>query len=459
MAMTCSSATTVQTAVVQDHTPLTLHFPPCWSSVPVFGGCEGLRVSLCYLETRMDNDLSTEQKYLGKKGLIIFLAALTAFPALSTDLYLPALPRMTEYFNVPEYQTNLTLILFFVVYAVSMLVWGPLSDRYGRKPVLLVGLTCYMVAGVLCAVAGNVYQLMIFRVLQALGTGAASATATAIVKDVYHGRRREGILAVIQSMTILSPAVAPVIGALILRFTSWRGAFVAQAILGLLVLAGSAVYTDTVGEKLVGNPLSSLRRLGVVAKNRAFMFLILNFALLGMATMAFISGSSYIYQVTFGVSSQVYSLFFAIFAVAAAAGAQVYVWLSRRWHRTKIITGCFAASAISGLLVLLIGTRGPWAFILTFLPTTVAFSCMRPPAAYLMLSQHEGDSGSVAGVMSALHMAISSLGIVIISLELWGRVELIGTMIIGFAVLSLILWLAVGQRLAREQEAAAGSRR
>ncbi|MBN1632281.1 MAG: multidrug effflux MFS transporter [Thermoleophilia bacterium] len=399
----------------------------------------------------MQNEETTQQKYLGKKGLIIFLAALTAFPALSTDLYLPALPRMTEYFGVPEYQTNLTLILFFVVYAVSMLVWGPLSDRYGRKPVLLVGLTCYTVAGVLCAVAGDVYQLMAYRVLQALGTGAASATAIAIVKDVYHGRRREVILAIIQSMTILSPAVAPVIGALILRFTSWRGAFVAQAILGLLVLAGSAVYSETVGEKLTGNPLSSLRRLGVVAKNRTFMFLVFNFSILGMATMAFISGSSYIYQVTFGVSSQVYSFFFAIFAVAAAAGAQVYVWLSRRWHRNKIVTGCFAASAISGVLVLLVGTRGPWAFILTFLPTTVAFSCLRPPAAYLMLSQHEGDSGSVAGVMSALHMAISSIGIVVISLELWGRVELIGAMILGFAVISLILWVAVGQPLVNKQ--------
>jgi len=405
----------------------------------------------------MGIEASIQQKYLGKKGLVIFLAALTAFPALSTDLYLPALPGMTEYFNVPEYQTNLTLILFFVFYAVSMLVWGPLSDRFGRKPILLVGLTCYAGAGVLCAIAGNIYQLMFFRVLQALGTGAASSTATAIVKDVYHGRRREVILAVIQTMTVLSPAVAPVIGALILKFTSWRGAFVAQAILGLLVLAGSVVYSETVGEKLTGNPLSSLRRLVAVSKNRTFVSLILIFSLLGMAMMAFISGSSYVYQVTFGVSSQAYSLFFAIFAVSAAAGAQIYVWLSRRWGRNTIITASFVLSAASGLLVLLVGGRGPWAFILTFLPATVAFSCLRPPAAYLMLSQHEGDSGSVAGVMAASHMAISSIGIVIISLGLWGRVELIGVLILGLAVLSLILWLAIGQPLVRAQSREAES--
>ncbi len=399
----------------------------------------------------MESEVTTQQRYLGKKGLVIFLAALTAFPALSTDLYLPALPGMTEYFNVPEYQTNLTLILFFIVYAVSMLVWGPLSDRYGRKAVLLVGLSCYTVAGVLCAVADDVFQLMVFRVLQALGSGAAVATATAIVKDVYHGRRREVILAVIQTMTVLSPAVAPVIGALILRFTSWRGAFVAQAILGVLVVVGSALYTETVTEKLTGNPLASLKRLGVVAKDRAFISLILIFSLLGMAMMAFISGSSYIYQEGFGVSSQAYSLFFAIFAVSAAAGAQLYVWLSRRWARDRIITWSFVLTAIGGLLVLLLGGRGPWAFILTYLPAPIAFSCSRPPAAHLMLSQHEGDSGSVAGIMSASHMAISSIGMIIISLGLWDRVKMLGSLILGLSVLTLILWSIIGLPLSRAQ--------
>ena len=405
----------------------------------------------------MDRETSIQQRYLGRKGLVIFLAALTAFPALSTDLYLPALPDITVYFDVPEYQTNLTLLLFFIVYAVSMVVWGPFSDRYGRRPILLVGLTCYTLAGLLCAVSANVFQLMFFRVLQALGTGAASATAIAVVKDVYHGRKREVVLAVIQTMTVLSPAVAPVIGAAILSFTSWRGAFVAQGILGVLVLAGSVVYQETVGQKLVGNPLASLRRLGVVAKNRTFLILILTFSLVGLAQMAFISGSSYVYQVTFGVSSQMFSFFFAIFAVSAAAGAQFYVLVSRRYARNTIITWSFILSLVSGILVIWLGPGGPWAFILTYIPASFAFSLSRPAAAYLMLSQHEGDAGSVAGLMAASHMAVSSLGIVIVSLEVWGRVEMIGALILGFSVLSLILWLGVAQPRVADEEPKAQS--
>ncbi len=393
------------------------------------------------MTTSGETPTPTGQKYLGRKGLVTFLAALTAFPALSTDLYLPALPGMTAYFGVPEYQTNLTLILFFVVYSATSLLWGPLSDRYGRRPVLVVGLVTYVVAGFLCGASSNVFQLMAFRILQAVGAAAASGTATAIVKDVYRGRRREVTIALIQSMVVLSPAVAPVIGALILRFTSWRGAFMAQAILGIIVLAGAIAFTETIGTKLTGNPLASLKRLGVVLRNRAFAYLLLNFSLLGTAGMAFIASSSYIYEETFGVSGQVYSYFFALYAVGMAVGAQVYVWLSRRFSRTSILMGCFAVSAASGILILFIGPLGPWPFILALLPSPVAFSCMRPPAVYLMLAQHEGDAGSVSALMGSTFTVMASLGMLVVSMNLWGRVELVGAITLGLAVLSGVMWL------------------
>ena len=405
--------------------------------------------------TAVPPDVSGHQKYLGRKGLIIFLAALSAFPALSTDLYLPALPVMTEYFHAPEYQTNLTLILFFVFYAIAILVWGPFSDRYGRRPILLIGLGCYVVAGVLCAVSTSIVQLVVFRVVQAAGAGAASSLSTAIVKDVYRGRKRETTIAVIQSMTVLSPAVAPVIGALILRVTSWRGAFVAQAILGVLVLLGTIVFQETLHDRLTGNPLASLKRLGAVLRNTTFVYLILIFSLLSMAGLAFISSSSYIYEVTFGVSSQTYSYFFALFAVFLAVGPQIYMWLSRRIRRTTIVTGCFVMSALSGLLMLLVGRYGPWPFILAFSPSALALGCIRAPATYLMLDQHEGDAGSVSGLMGAAHMVMGAIGMMIVSLEVWGRVELLGVLTLVLALLSAVLWLAFGQPRIRAQGRAA----
>lgn len=393
------------------------------------------------------DDASVRQKRLGKKGLVVFLTLLSAFIPLSTDLYLPALPGMTEYFGVPEYQTNLTLILFFVFYAVSLLVWGPLSDRYGRKPILIAGLSAYTFAGVLCALSPNVFLLMFFRIMQAVGAGAATAVSTAIVKDVYRGRRRESILALIQSMVVISPAVAPMIGALILNLTSWRGTFWAQAVLGLIVVALTLAYEETLVSKSTGSPLASLRRLGVVLRHRTFATLLAIFAPVSISGMAFVSSSSYIYQEDFGRSSQAFSFFFAIFAVGLAIGPLFYIRLSRTRKRTSIITGTLVVIALSGLLVLLIGGRGPWAFILTMLPSGIAMTCMRPPTTYLLLDQHEADAGSTSALMGSTHMVMGSLGMVIVSLQLGDRVAVLGALTLAVGLLSLGFWLRVGRRL------------
>jgi DHA1 family bicyclomycin/chloramphenicol resistance-like MFS transporter len=394
---------------------------------------------------RAGDDL-VRQKWLGSKGLVAFLTVLSAFVALSTDIYLPALPSMTKDFGVPEYQTNLTLTLFFVFYAVAILVWGPLSDRYGRRPILLVGLSSYTVAGALCAIAPSIYLLMLFRIMQAVGAGAATAVATAIVKDVYRGRRRESTLAAIQSMTVISPAVAPMLGALLLNLTSWRGTFWAQAGLGVLVLAMTVAFEETLQARNTGSPLASLRRLGVVLKHRTFAYLLLIFSPVSIFAMAFVSSSSYVYQETFGVSSQVFSYFFAIFAVGLAIGPVIYIRLSRSWRRTSIVTGCFAVIALGGVLILLVGARGPWAYILAVLPSSIALSCMRPPAVYLMLDQHEADAGSVSALMSSSHMVMGSIGMVIVSLPLLGgRVEILGVLTLVVGLLSGGLWLGIGQ--------------
>jgi len=386
------------------------------------------------------------QKYLGDRGLIGLIAFLSAFVPLSTDLYLPALPGLTQYFHVNAETVNLTLILFFIFYAAGMLLWGPLSDKYGRRLVLLIGLSIYSVAGLLCAASQDISQLIVFRVLQAAGGSAASAVATAMIKDVYESRNREVILAWVSSMVLISPTVAPAIGAVLLGFTSWRGIFLVLAGIGLIALAGSLALQETLEKenRNSGTLRQSMGRLAVVARNPGFASLLLIFSLLSASSMSFIASSSYIYIDGFGLSEKMYSLYFAFNALGMIGGPALYLQLSRRAARRSIIMVGFVCISAGGLLVYLFGDLEPWAFAMSLFPATLMGSCIRTPGTNLMLEQQKEDTGSAAALMACSAILMGSLGMAIISQE-WGdtiRVLAAMNMLVGLACLGLWLLLA-----------------
>jgi len=386
------------------------------------------------------------QKYLGKKGLIGLIAFLSAFVPLSTDLYLPALPGMAMFFGVSTDLANLTLILFFVFFAAGTLFWGPLSDKYGRRPVLLIGLSIYSLAGFLCAGSGDIYHLIIFRILQAVGGSGAFAVATAMIKDVYDTKNREAILALVQSMVLISPMVAPVLGAFLLRFTSWRGIFLVLGGIGLLALAGSIALQETIDKRYTGTMLQAWGRLGKVARNPGFTILLIIFSMLSVSSMAFIAASSYIYINGFSLSEQVYSYYFAFNALGMITGPMLYMRLSRRISRRSIIMACFAAVSVSGLLVALLGNIMPMVFALALLPATVMASCVRTPGANLMLEQQEEDTGSASALMSCFGILMGSLGMTIISLSWSDPILVLGEMNILAGLTCLILWRMLSNR-------------
>ncbi|MDR1815512.1 MAG: MFS transporter, partial [Clostridiales Family XIII bacterium] len=302
-----------------------------------------------------------------------YLILIGAAPMLSTDLYLPALPAISDYYDTQDSITNMTMILFMATQAICSLLWGPISDRIGRRPVVITGGALYFAGSLLCMFSGNIELLVVSRVIQAAGGGAAVMAASAYVKDVFPEERREQVLSLVQGMSLFGPAVAPSIGALILRVSDWRGIFVLMVAMGAVMLLGAIVFPETLREPSGQSALRAFGRLWFVMKNRRFASVVLIFGIPAIGTMAFINASPYIFESHFGLSEQIYGIFFAASAVAMMAGAFAYAPLTARLSRTPVAVISLGVSAVSGICILLVGDVSPFVFIACILPTS--FTC------------------------------------------------------------------------------------
>ncbi|MEZ9518083.1 multidrug effflux MFS transporter [Vibrio splendidus] len=375
--------------------------------------------------------------------MLFFLVIISAFPPLTIDLYLPALPQMVEVFNTDRSMVNLTLSSYFVTYAIGLLFWGPLSEKFGRKPILLIGLAGYMVASILCAMTNSIEQLIGARVFQAFAGSAITVIATAIVKDLYDGREREKIMATIMSLVIIAPMVAPVFGAFLLKIASWRMMFVTLAIFGAFASVLACCYRETLENKYQGSIFRSWGRMGVVMKNRSFVKLLVIFSIIPMALMGFLAAGSYIYIDHFGLTEQQFSYAFAFNALCASFGPTIYMKLSYRMPVQKVISGCFALIALAGIFTLTIGDLSPWFFMFIAAPATLMAIIMRVPGTNLMLNQQDHDTGSAVALIQFFSMICGSLGMVLVSIRPESLIENLGFIQLSVGTLGGLMWLMV----------------
>lgn len=306
--------------------------------------------------------MKTEQPVLGRRGTLVLLIALAAFPPVTMDLYLPALPQIADSFGTGRAIVNLTLGAYMVSYACSILFWGPLSEKYGRKPILYIGLVLYILACLGCVFTDNIHTVIGFRVLQGFGGGAVTVVGTAIVKDLYDGRDRERMMATIMSLVVIAPMTAPIVGAALLKFTSWHGLFALLALFASLTGVLVFLFRESLENGYDGPVLKSWVRLGTVLRNPRFSSLLVIFGLAPMCMLGFVGSAAYIYVDGFGMSEQLFSFVFSFNAACSMVGPTLYLRLSRVLPVQAVILGAFLVMLSCGVLIALFGWVSPWLF-------------------------------------------------------------------------------------------------
>ncbi len=281
----------------------------------------------------------------------LLLAACIAFLPLSTDLYLPSLPELTRVFEADVADVQLTLSVFLVGFAVAQLVYGPMSDRFGRRPVLIGGLGLYFLASLACALAPNIEALVAARLFQAIGACSAPVLGRAIVRDVHGRERAAKILAYMGTAMALAPAVGPILGGYMLIWFGWRANFVLLAGFGGLVLVGVLFMLRETNRWRDGDALRAgrmLRNYRILLGSRVYAGYVLANAFVYSGLFAFISGSSFALIDYLGVAPERFGLFFGVIVAGYMAGTVIAGRLTLRAGLDRMILAGAAVATLAG---------------------------------------------------------------------------------------------------------------
>jgi DHA1 family bicyclomycin/chloramphenicol resistance-like MFS transporter len=349
------------------------------------------------------------------KKALIFLVLITSMPPLSTDLYLPALPTIASELGSTQRIVNLSLVLWFVAFSVNLLVCGAISDKIGRKPVLLTGLVVFVASSIMCAFAQSAEQLILYRILQGAGASAPSAMSLAIVRDRYDSDLRKLIFAYIGMILMVVPMLAPTLGAAILEFSTWEFIFISQGLLSAIPLFFALFFKESIQQKSDSGYLKQFSRFFTLIKNKNYIKTTSTMGLLISPFYAFLAFSPTAYITLFGLSESLYGVFFAVNAVSAMAGSFACSRFVGKKDSIKLLKLCIIGCTFGGFLAMTTGHFHYLSFAFAMLLVSFFGGFSRPLSSDLILKQVKTDIGSASSFLVFYQFLAGAICMTIVS--------------------------------------------
>lgn len=361
---------------------------------------------------------------MGRARLITVLAGLSAASPLATDMYVPGLPEMTRSLHTDTAAVQLSITGFLLGIIAGQLLWGPLSDATGRRPVLVTGTSAFAVCSLACAFAPTVEVLNAARVGQGFTGAAGIVVARAVVSDLYDDDRQLGrVFGTLGAVTALGPVLAPLLGGALLTVTSWRSVFVVLSLAGLLLTLGVVRWLPesrprrTAAVRTLPGLAASLRTLTLLARRRSVLAPVLAIGFCSAAVFAYIAGTTFLFQDVYGRSAAFCSLVYGVNALGNMAGSLAYGRLADRWSAETLLTASAAAGLAGPTLLALVhvtadgaypdegGQLLAWACLFT---TVTAFGVFFPAVTTVTQSRGRHAPGAASALLGCTQFAFGA---------------------------------------------------
>lgn len=347
--------------------------------------------------------------------LILLLGALAACGPISIDMYLPSLPAITQAFTVTASAAQVTLTSFMIGFSLGMLLYGPLSDAYGRRPVLLGGVVLYVLASLACALAFGIGELVAVRFIQALGAGAASVLARAIVRDTHAPHQAAKVLSLLAIVTSCGPLLAPLIGGQLLLLGSWRLVFAVLTSYGLIC---SIAIIYRVPETW---PVAKRAKSALHSSFNAYRHMLLDPVVWGhtlcggmafAAMFAYITATPFVYINYFQVAPQHYGFLFGLNILGIMGGNFLNTRLVHRLGTLRMISAAASVGTLASLavgLVCLTGWGGLPAVVVTLFFVVSVVGVLSADCTTDMMQRYPNNAGAAAALFGATQFALGAL--------------------------------------------------